>query len=206
MRVIRLLALATDSIFILLAFYFVLIYARSLFVATEPYSYLIYQTFILAYLLTALALILIRKRALAFSQKIRDYVYSLVSLGSPIFLRTVTNNGASVVGDSLEYIGAILVLGAFLSLNKSFGIAPENRGVKTSGLYRIIRHPMYLGYVLAETGFVISNFSFVNGFILLISISFLILRLQAEERLLREDPAYQAYARRILWKLIPFLF
>ncbi len=123
-----------------------------------------------------------------------------------MFLRTVTGNGESIVGEPFEYVGAILVLVAFLSLNKSFGIAPENRGVKTSGLYRIIRHPMYLGYILAETGFVINNFSSANVFILLTSITFLVLRLQAEERLLREDPEYQAYARRIPWKLIPFIF
>ncbi len=93
-----------------------------------------------------------------------------------------------------------------MSLNRSFGIAPENRGIKTKGVYRIVRHPMYSGYLLTETGFVLSNFSLYNVLILAAAALFLVLRLMAEERFLKEDPAYLTYAHKTPWKLLPFIF
>lgn len=208
MRANRLLPLLTDSIFIALALYFVFIYVRSLLVfpQLQTFSFLIYQTLFLLFQLMALGLFLSRKRAVVFSSKIADYVYTLAALGSPMLFRPIFGVGASIVGESLEFAGAVLVVGGFLSLNRSFGIAPENRGIKTRGMYRIVRHPMYSGYILAETGFVLNNLSFFNVIILATAIFFLVLRLQAEERLLGEDPAYQAYAQKTSWKLIPFVF
>jgi protein-S-isoprenylcysteine O-methyltransferase Ste14 len=122
-----------------------------------------------------------------------------------MFFRPVPRIGGSIVGEFLESVGAVLVMGAFLSLNRSFGIAPENRGIKTRGMYRLVRHPMYLGYFLAEAGFVISNFSFFNACILATATFFAVLRLHAEERLLREDQSYAMYAQKTPWKLIPFV-
>jgi protein-S-isoprenylcysteine O-methyltransferase Ste14 len=166
----------------------------------------VYQTLFLIFQLMALVLFLARSRAVVFSSRIVDYVYTLAALGSPMFFRPLFGMGASLVGESLVFAGAVLVIGGFLSLNRSFGIAPENRGIKTTGMYRIVRHPMYLGYLLAETGFVLNNLSFYNVFILATAAFFLLLRLQAEERLLGEDPAYQAYAQRTAWKLVPLVF
>jgi protein-S-isoprenylcysteine O-methyltransferase Ste14 len=208
MRANRPLPLLTDSIFIVLALYFVFIYTRSIFVfpQLQTSSFLVYQTLFLLFQLVALGLFLARKEAVLFSSKIVDYVYTLVALGSPMFFQPVFGVGVSIVGESLEFAGAILVIGGFLSLNRSFGIAPENRGIKTKGMYRIVRHPMYSGYILTETGFVLNNLSLFNVIILATVIFFLVLRLQAEERLLREDSAYQAYAQKTSWKLIPFVF
>ena len=156
--------------------------------------------------LMSLALFLIRKNPAFFSSKITDYAFTLGALGLPMLFQPVLDNRTSMVGESLELAGGFIVLGAFLSLNTSFGIAPENRGIKTTGMYSVVRHPMYLGYVIAEAGFALNNFSFFNAVILTGSAIFLLLRLRAEERLLREDPTYRTYARRIPWKLIPFVF
>jgi protein-S-isoprenylcysteine O-methyltransferase Ste14 len=98
------------------------------------------------------------------------------------------------------------VISAFFSLNRSFGIAPENQGTKKTGMYRLLRHPMYSGYLLTETGFVLSNFSAFNVSILFTAAIFLVLRLLAEERLLIEDKAYQTYSQQTRWKLIPYVF
>jgi protein-S-isoprenylcysteine O-methyltransferase Ste14 len=196
-----------DSLFVVLAFYFVLVYATSLrFLLREQSLFLIYQTFFLFFQLMALALFVTRKKRISFTSRPVDYAYTLIALGSPTFFRPILGGQASLVGIALEVIGAVLVFGALLSLNTSFGIAPEYRGVKTAGMYRVVRHPMYLGYMLAETGFVLNNLSPFNGFVLIIAVSFTLLRLEAEERLLRNNPEYQAYARRTPWKLLPRLF
>jgi protein-S-isoprenylcysteine O-methyltransferase Ste14 len=65
---------------------------------------------------------------------------------------------------------------------------------------------MYLGYILAEVGYVVDNFSNFNIFVLSVSVVFLLLRLRAEEQLLRRDPAYRDYSRKTRWKLLPPFF
>ncbi len=206
MLVRRFLPLLLDSIFIVLALYFVLSFARAWFVFVEPGSFFIYQGFFVVFQLMAFAFFLIRKDPVVCSSKSIDYVFTLGALVAPMLFEPVSDNGPSVVGEWLVFVGGFIVLGALLSLNTSFGIAPENRSVKTAGMYRIVRHPMYMGYTLAETGFLLSNLTFFNVLILTASVIFLLLRLRAEERLLLEDPAYKTYARKIPWKLIPFVF
>ena len=203
----RFLPLLTDLIFLVLAFYFVLTFARTWFFSpAEPWPLFIYQAFFLIIQLMAFALFLIRKDPTVFSSRTTDYLITLGALGLPMLFEPVLDNGASIVGEPLEFAGGFIVLAAFLSLNTSFGIAPENRGIKTAGMYGVVRHPMYLGYILADTGFVINDFSFFNAVVLTASVILLVLRLRAEERLLREDPTYRTYARKIPWKLIPFVF
>jgi protein-S-isoprenylcysteine O-methyltransferase Ste14 len=203
----RLLPILTDTLFVLFALYFTLTYLHSLLAYAEAQSsFPVSQTIILVYQLTAIALMLVRRNAVAFSPDVRDYVYTLVGVGAPLFFRPVFEGPVYLAAECIEFLGALLVVAAFFSLNKSFGIAPENRGVKTAGTYRIVRHPMYSGYIVAEAGFVINNFSYFNLCVLAIAVSFLLLRLLAEERLLRNDPAYQAYSRRVRWKLFPYVF
>jgi len=203
----RVLPLLTDLVFVILAFYFLVVYARSLFLNLQlPTSFLLYQTFFLIYQVTALALFAIRKSMVVFSSRISDYVYALVAFVSPMFFRPVVGWSSSLVGDLFVFVGAVLTVGAILSLNNSFGIGPENRGIKTNGMYRIVRHPMYSGYLLTEAGFVLNNFSPFNLLIFTIASFFLVLRLQGEERLLKGDTAYQAYAQKTRWKLLPLVF
>jgi len=198
----------TDSIFVVLALYFVVSYAHSLltFQANQMFPFFVYQTFFLGFQLLALALFLFRRHADLFSSKVEDYVCTTLSLALPMFLQPVSPQDASISGLFLELMGAVVVLAAFLSLNRSFGIAPENRGIKTKGLYRFVRHPMYLGYLLTETGFLLGNFSTYNVLIFVAAGLFLVLRLMAEERFLKRDPVYESYMKKAPWKLIPLIF
>jgi protein-S-isoprenylcysteine O-methyltransferase Ste14 len=34
---------------------------------------------------------------------------------------------------------------------------PANRGVVSSGLYRLVRHPIYMGYLITHAGFLLAN-------------------------------------------------
>lgn len=195
----------TDTIFILLAAYLLLGYARALLQSQEPLFFALRQGFFVTYLVLSLVLFAIRERASSFSPRISDYVYAILGLGSPLLFQPASSF-ALVFGEFLEVVGGVLVLGGFLSLNRSFGLGPENRGIKTAGAYRVVRHPMYSGYMLAEVGFFLDNFSFYNLLILAVSILFLLLRLRAEERLLQKDPSYKKYARSVRWRLMPFIF
>ena len=167
--------------------------------------FLLREIFLIAYLMTALVFLGLRNSAKAFSGKKADYAYTILGFSSPLLFQA-TPNGPIAIGASFEFVGLSFVVGAFLSLNRSFGLAPENRGIKTGGVYRFVRHPMYLGYILAEIGYVCDNLSYLNIFILAISILFLLLRLRAEEQLLQRDQTYREYAKKTRWKLLPRLY
>ena len=48
------------------------------------------------------------------------------------------------------------------------GIVAAHRGIKTGGLYRAVRHPIYAAYLLAFGGFVLAHPSGYNTLVLLI--------------------------------------
>lgn len=55
----------------------------------------------------------------------------------------------------LAIVGYALATLALIELGPSFGISAANREKVTSGVYHWISHPMYLGYVIAESGAVV---------------------------------------------------
>jgi protein-S-isoprenylcysteine O-methyltransferase Ste14 len=114
--------------------------------------------------------------------------------------------GMAVPGVVLVLYGNLFQFWAKLSLRRSFGIAPANRGIKIGGPYRFVRHPMYSGYLFAHIGILLLIPSLLNLTIYALSWWAQIYRLLAEERLLLEDPAYRAYAEKVRWRLVPRLF
>ena len=110
------------------------------------------------------------------------------------------------LGVALAIGGNLIQAWAKLVLRRSFGVAPANRGLKLTGPYRLVRHPMYAGYLLVHIGVLILMFSPVNVVIYAIGWWAQILRILAEERLLSQDPVYSDYMQTVRWRLIPGLF
>ena len=200
------LPLLTDFVFVALSAYLVLNYVLTLLVYVEIPLLFLREAFYTVFLLMVFVLLAIRNPAKSYSVRKADYAYAILGFSSPILFQVAPPGGWLVFGTALESLGLVFVAGAFLSLNRSFGLAPENRGIKTGHVYRYVRHPMYLGYILAEFGFVCNDFSYLNVLILAISVSFLLLRLRAEERLLQQDRTYRTYSKRTRWKLLPLLY
>lgn len=103
-------------------------------------------------------------------------------------------------------LGAIGHLGGMLSLNRSFGLVPALRVVKTHGLYRIVRHPLYASYLLVFIGYVLTNASLRNLAVFVVSTLLLLARIQREERHLALDSEYRAYMARVKFRVLPFVF
>jgi protein-S-isoprenylcysteine O-methyltransferase Ste14 len=78
--------------------------------------------------------------------------------------------------------------------------------VKVSGVYRLVRHPMYAGYLLVHIGNMLLFPSVFNLVLYGIGWWAQILRLLAEEALLSQDEAYRAYQAKVRWRLLPGLF
>ena len=54
----------------------------------------------------------------------------------------------------LSAVGLSVVIAGKVSLGRSFGLMPANRGIVSTGLYRLVRHPIYMGYLITHSGFV----------------------------------------------------
>ena len=107
---------------------------------------------------------------------------------------------------TLMGVGLMFVLVGKISLGRSFGLAPANRGVVSTGIYRFLRHPIYLGYLITHLGFVIANLSVWNVALLGAGDFALMLRACREERTLAADPAYRSYMQRVRWRVVPGVF
>lgn len=107
------------------------------------------------------------------------------------------------VSQALVLSGASIAFLAKIFLGRSFGIVPANRGVKRFGVYRIVRHPMYAGYILHHLGFLLLFFSLHNVVIYAMAWLALWLRAREEEKFLETDEAYRAYRAKVRYRLIP---
>jgi protein-S-isoprenylcysteine O-methyltransferase Ste14 len=96
-------------------------------------------------------------------------------------------------------------LGGCVSLGRSWGIIPANRGVRTRGLYRVVRHPIYASYIVFDVAYTLSAATWRNLAVATTITLILYARARYEEALLKRDEEYAAYAGRTRYMLIPGL-
>jgi len=135
-----------------------------------------------------------------------DWIISPIGAYLPLFLRPVGEPHDSIFLLAAQLIGQFTYVAALFSLNKSFGVVAANRGVKTGGMYRVMRHPFYAGLIVSNAAYVLQNMSVTNSAIFVTFVVLSIMRLVEEERLLRKDPDYAEYATRTRWRLLPFVY
>ena len=111
-----------------------------------------------------------------------------------------------VVTGTMMFVGLAISVWSKLVLNRSFGIFAANRGVKNSGPYRLVRHPMYLGYIISQLGFLAANLSTRNAVVYAVAWTFQLARILEEEKLLRQDEAYRSFSERVRYRLVPGVF
>ena len=121
----------------------------------------------------------------------------------PASLQALAPEAVTVMVSAL---GLLFVLGGKLSLGRSFGLMPANRGIVSTGLYRLVRHPIYLGYLVTHMAFVVANPAMTNVLILVISDAALLMRAVREEQTLARDDAYRDYLQKVRWRVLPGVF
>lgn len=86
------------------------------------------------------------------------------------------------------------------TLRHAFSITVEARTLVTGGPYRFVRHPVYLGEMLATAGVAVLRFSPGNCLLLVLFIVLQLLRARWEEaKLARNFPEYGSFAARSPW-------
>jgi Putative protein-S-isoprenylcysteine methyltransferase len=83
----------------------------------------------------------------------------------------------------------------------------RHHAVVDTGVYSVVRHPMYAGLVPVMVGMCLWLESYAAAFLASLPIGILVLRIRLEERfLMRELKGYDEYAARVRRRLIPGLW
>lgn len=136
------------------------------------------------------------------------------------FLASYTDrlNFWTIDGDTTRWIGVFLfAAGGALRLwpvfvlgNRFSGlvaIQPDHKLV-TGGIYKVIRHPSYLGLIINSFGWVLAFRSGVGVLLTLFIIPPIIARIRSEEKLLRDQfgSDYENFCAQTRWRLIPGIY
>jgi hypothetical protein len=153
-------------------------------------------------------LMIIRRPARDVDRRWVTRLTTAVSMAGPPLVQPLATaaGGQDLATAAISALGLGMVIASKLTLGRSFGVVPANRGVVSSGTYRFVRHPIYLGYLVTHIAFLIANPLPWNFWVLGAADTALILRSLREERALEYDEAYVVYEQQVRWRLLPGIF
>lgn len=152
--------------------------------------------------------VLIRRFTNEVSARPSDWLVALLGTATPLVVQP-TGTSAIVPAAAcalLMLLGILVQVAAKLTLRRSFGAVAANRGVKVSGPYRFVRHPMYAGYFLTQIGFLLAHPTLWNAVVYSAAFAFQIWRILAEERVLNHDASYRQFAILVPYRLVPRVY
>jgi len=144
-----------------------------------------------------------RSDASAISRSVPLWLLAIGGTLMPLAVRPTAAVGFVATGTAVQIVGTVGIVAALLSLRRSFGIVPAHRGIRTEGLYRVVRHPLYAAEILTLFGIVLARPSPLNVGAFGCMVALQVSRALAEERFLERDPVYSAYRVRVKYRLIP---
>jgi protein-S-isoprenylcysteine O-methyltransferase Ste14 len=152
-------------------------------------------------------LFLFRREPAAVSGRFMAWVAAPVGTFAMLLARPGGVPGAPhLVAELIQLVGIVVAIVSLGVLGRSFGLVAAHRGLRTGGPYRFVRHPAYLGYLIAWLGYVAENPSTRNLIVLALGMSVQVVRMHEEERLLEDDPDYRHYKLRVPSRLIPYVY
>ena len=114
--------------------------------------------------------------------------------------------GGEIAATALILLGTTLAAYVLTQLGRSFSVMAEARRLVTTGVYRFVRHPLYVAEEIAAIGFVIQFLSYWTLLLLVAHVGFQLRRMLNEEAILvRTFPDYAAYKEKTA-RLIPGVY
>lgn len=134
-----------------------------------------------------------------------DWIVGIAGTFAPLLLRPASWGLVPSARYALV-VGVMIQIAGLISLNRSIAIVAAKRKIKTEGLYRIVRHPLYTAYFLIFSGYVLMNTSLENLIIYIFTIGLLFVRVFREEDHLAQDSHYHEYMQKVSYRIIPFVY
>jgi protein-S-isoprenylcysteine O-methyltransferase Ste14 len=165
---------------------------------------------VIAYLVVIAASILVRMRPARKARGLEPRVSALIGtflLTAVVILpRRDLSPVAGLVSALLTTAGSAFAVVVLAQLRGSFSVMAESRELVTKGLYRIVRHPLYLAEEIAAIGVAMQFFSPWTVLILAVQIGFQLRRMRNEEVVLTASfPEYLAYQTRTA-RILPGIY
>ena len=114
-----------------------------------------------------------------------------------------------LVGDVLVAVGLAVVMLVIIQNSYAAATVRVEAGQKlvSTGLYGLVRHPMYTGNVIAMVGIPLALGSYWGLVVVLPGLVLLALRIRDEEKLLQEElDGYREYTQNIRYRLVPCMW
>ncbi|WP_066897365.1 methyltransferase family protein [Mycolicibacterium houstonense] len=114
-----------------------------------------------------------------------------------------------VAGDVLVVVG--LGVTSLVVIQNSFAASTvqveSGQKVVSTGLYGVVRHPMYTGNLLTIIGFPLALGSYWGLLPVVAGLTMLVIRIRDEEKLLVEElDGYREYAQKARYRLVPYMW
>ncbi len=154
-------------------------------------------------------LIMLRRDANFLSTRWQDWSAALGGTILPTLVIASSqppSSGILPIAGNLALMGFLVQIYAKCCLGLSFGMVAANRGIRSSGPYRLVRHPIYAGYIASHIAFLMMFPTLWNAAILGIGFLIQIYRIHVEECVLSQDQTYLAYMNQVRYRIIPGVF
>jgi protein-S-isoprenylcysteine O-methyltransferase Ste14 len=137
-----------------------------------------------------------------------EVLVTLLSLTYFVAFEVKPSSSAALAlsGGVVTAIGSLFTFISIQWLGRSFAVLPSLRDIRTSGMYRFVRHPIYLSYIVAGLGTLMRHPSVYNSSVVLAGVLLMMWRIRFEERLLAQDELYRNYMDAVRYRLIPGLY
>ena len=115
----------------------------------------------------------------------------------------------SVIGDALVAIGlGITMLVVIQNSYAAANITVEaKQKVISTGLYGLVRHPMYVGVLIMMVGIPLALDSLWGLIIIIPGVIVLIIRILDEEKMLKQElDGYSEYTQKVHYRLVPYVW
>jgi protein-S-isoprenylcysteine O-methyltransferase Ste14 len=114
-----------------------------------------------------------------------------------------------LIGDVLVVVG--LTIGMLVVVQNSYAAATvtveSGQKLTSSGLYKLVRHPMYAANVILMVGMPLALGSYWGLLFVIPSLVVLVFRILDEEKLLTDElGGYREYTQRVRYRLLPYVW
>lgn len=160
--------------------------------------HIVHKGLMICFYLLVIALFLTRSQAKATSRSLLARTLAYAGTFTPFILPFTrspeTDITPTLLSISIMTCGMLFVVYSLNTLGRSFGIMPQARALVRSGPYRLIRHPLYVGEIVAFGGAILAGFTIAKLGIFLLLAAIQSYRAIQEEKLLEETiPEYSVY-------------